>query len=402
MRKYISSVWVIVFITFLVCRPSKKDNEIDSYLGFNFPKDSIDSFVESKMRSYNIPGLSMAIINDGEVVYHKTKGYSNVTEQNAIKSTTIFEGASISKSVFSYFVMTFVEDELLDLDKPLYQYMPYPDIDYDVRYKKITARMVLSHRSGFPNWREDNDDGRLTIQFEPGTDYLYSGEGYQYLAKVLMHLLQVDNGGLEALFQKRIANPIKMNHTVFIQNEYTRHHKAEPYDEDGNWINWKENYWFTKEDNEFYAPSSIHSEPIDFSRWMIAVMNEELLSKESYKELLKPHSTVPYDGVNVSYTLGFLKLHFPFTSIYLHSGNNEGFTSWYIMDLKKKWGFVLFTNSEYGDQLGQDLFFHLLADVDRAKLYIVVGLIVVFLILVITFLIKKMRQYIRLKVKKRV
>ena len=93
--------------------------------------------------------------------------------------------------------------------------------------------MVLSHRSGFPNWRRDEADGNLKIKFEPGTQYLYSGEGYQYLAMVLRHIEGTDWTGLEAAFQKRVAKPLGLENTVFIQTPYTKKNKAQPYNEDG-------------------------------------------------------------------------------------------------------------------------------------------------------------------------
>jgi len=148
----------IIFTMLLIsCSDSNTEN-IDSYLGFDIPKETFDHFLTDKMKEYEIPGLSIAVINDGKVVYHQTKGFANISEQIPVTAKTIFEGASISKSVFSFFVMTFVEEGILDLDKPLYTYMEYPDIAHDDRYKKITARMALSHRSGFPNWREHNEE----------------------------------------------------------------------------------------------------------------------------------------------------------------------------------------------------------------------------------------------------
>ena len=86
---------------------------------------------------------------------------------------------------------------------------------------------------------------------------------------------------------------------------------------------------------------------------------------------------MPYDGVNVNYTLGFLAIDFPFTNILLHSGNNEGFTSWYALDTDKKWGFVRFANSENGEQLGQELFFYLLTGPDVYILYIIIGVVLI-------------------------
>jgi CubicO group peptidase (beta-lactamase class C family) len=309
------------------------------------------------MDSLNIPGLSIAIINEGKVVYHKALGYANIEEKLPVTEKTIFEGASMSKPVFAFFVMTYVEEGKLDLDKPLYEYLPYPDIEHDDRYKKITARMVLSHQSGFPNWRENEPDKTLKIKFEPGTGYEYSGEGYQYLAMVLKHIIGTDWSGLEAAFQERVAKPLDMEHTVYIQTPYTRKHKAEPYDENGKRVDWENDYWYKKDKERFVAPASIHSEPIDFSKWMIAMVNKKLLTEESYDELFKHHAVIPKSGADqYYYTLGLIAQDNPYAHLYFHGGNNTGFTCLLVFDTEKDWGYVIFTNSEFGSRLGGELF----------------------------------------------
>lgn len=396
MNRFLSAFVVVCLPFACLTSCSNQQDAVASYSGFKIEKKTLDQHLQSKMQEFNIPGLSIAIINHGEVVYHNTLGVSDVDKQTPVSASTIFEGASISKSVFAFFVMTFVEEGKLDLDKPLFEYMPHPDITNDPAYEKITARMVLSHRSGLPNWREDEEGEILKTQFEPDSGFLYSGEGYQYLAMVLKHIEKTDWTGLEEMFQKRIAEPIGLEHTVFIQTPYTRNHKAEPYDEDGKWIDWHNNYWFQKEDGIFYAPSSIHSEPLDFSKWMIALMNKEILSEESYRELLKRHSSVPFDGFDVSYTLGLLTPHFPFTDIYIHSGNNIGFTSWFALDTEKDWGFILFTNSDNGEQMGQELFLYLLVGPNLTKLYLLLGLVALILLfllfLAFRFIIRRVRR----------
>ena len=196
-----------LFILIILLSNCGSQNRIKNFKAFEVPIDSINVFIKTRMDSLNIPGLSIAIINDSKVVYHQTFGYANLEEKMPVTNKTIFEGASMSKSIFAFFVMKYVEEGKLDLDKPLYEYLPYPDIEYDERYKKITARMVLSHRSGFPNWRENGKDKKLKIKFEPGTEYEYSGEGYQYLALVLKHIEKTDWTGLEASFQEKVAEP---------------------------------------------------------------------------------------------------------------------------------------------------------------------------------------------------
>lgn len=344
----------VLSISLTNCYSQKK---IKNLAGYEVATYLISDFLESRMDALNIPGLSIAVINNSKVVYHQTFGFANLEKKLPVTNETIFEGASMSKSVFAFFVMKFVEEGKLDLDKPLYEYLPYEDIAYDDRYKKITARLVLSHRSGFPNWRENEDDKKLKIKFEPGTDYEYSGEGYQYLAMVLKHIENTDWNGLEALFQEKVAKPLKMEHTVFIPTSDVYKKKAQPYNNQKEQIDWKNDYWYKKDQDKFVAPSSIHSEPIDFSKWMTAIMHKKILSESSYDELLKHHSKISTssNGTSIYYTLGFLTADKDYNSTYFHSGNNAGFTCGYVLDTKKDWGFVLFTNSEKGEKLTDEV-----------------------------------------------
>lgn len=376
-----------VFLVLMGC--SSNENSIRSYIGTAIPQSALDNYLEQQMEALKIPGLSIAFINNGEVVHQLVKGYADLENQTPVTEQTIFEGASISKSVFAYFVMTFVDEGKLDLDKPLYTYLPYPDISHDERYKAITARMALSHRSGFPNWREDESDKKLKLYFEPDSAYLYSGEGYQYLALVLREITQTDWSGLEALFQERVAQPLGLEHTVFIQTPYVRANKATPYDENGKLIDWRNNYWFKKSDSLFVAAATIHSEAVDFSKWMIAIMNEQGLSSQRYQEMLKHYSFIEENGIyQLYYTLGFVQPDLPFTDLYTHGGNNIGFTSWFALDKEKKWGYVLFTNSEFGEQLGTELLFYLLAGPNKTIPILIISALGLFLLLSAFFLLR--------------
>lgn len=399
MNKWIVTLYLAIISLSSCSVPAKK---VKSYIGFDISTEEIDKHLLLQMEQLNIPGLAIAFINDGKVVYHNTYGYANTENGKRVTSETIFEGASISKPVFAYFVMTFVDEGKLELDKPLYEYLPYTDIEHDTRYKTITARMVLSHRTGFPNWREDEPDNTLNIKFDPGTEYHYSGEGFQYLALVLKEITNTDWSGLEQLFQERVAKPLGMEHTVFIQNSYTRNHKAEPYDENGKWFDWPNDYWFKKSDSLFVAAATIHSEPIDFAKWMVHLMHEKSLSSDSYSQLFKPHSLVEKTSAyDVNYTLGFFQLDMPFTDVYFHGGNNQGFTSWFAFDKSKKWGYVLFTNSEKGEQLGGDLLFYLLAGPNEVKLYTLIGLIVLSILAAVVFTLKLVLSVVKRNLKNR-
>jgi hypothetical protein len=96
---------------------------------------------------------------------------------------------------------------------------------------------------------------------------------------------------------------------------------------------------------------------MDFSKWMIAVMNHEQLSENSYNQLFQRYSKISTSstGINVYYTLGFITADKDYSNTYFHGGNNEGFTCFYLMDIEKDWGYVLFTNSENGEKLGNEV-----------------------------------------------
>lgn len=318
------------------------------------------------MRNWGIPGLSLAIINENQVVYHTVKGFADVENNILVDNKTIFEGASLSKPIFAYFVMKFVEEGVLDLDKPLNEYLPYPDIAHDDRYLKITARMVLSHTTGFPNWRSDYPENDLFLDFESGTSYQYSGEGYQYLAKVLAHIFSTNDRGLETAFQDLIGKPLGLQYTKFIQDDYNLKHKAKPY-RNSQRVDEKE---FNV---EFGAAYSIHSEAIDFSKWLITLINEEGLREDSCNELFKDQALLVDDQMDEndihpsSWTLGFAKYEFTEGIFYAHGGNNFGYTSAFAINRENKSGVVIFTNADQANDFIQDIFF-LLKIIDKLNL----------------------------------
>ena len=220
--------------------------------------------------------------------------------------------------------------------------------------------MVLSHNSGLPNWRTDYEDNKLFLQFDPGTDFNYSGEGYQYLAKVIEKLLGTDYKGLESYYQEKLAVPLRMNVTKFIQDESNLRNKAEPY-KNGEKIPKGEIQ------AEFGAAYGIHSEAGDFSKWLIALLEREGLSDSSYDALFKDQFIIPEgspyreEGVT-AWTLGFAKAEIGGNTIYGHGGNNPGYTSLFLIDRTKKWGLVVFTNANQVSEFGIQLFMYLNRD----------------------------------------
>ena len=319
--------------------------EIKKLSGSTMNLDLLKSYLKQQMVEHKIPGLSMAIINDGEVAFHTTLGFADNELKRVVDKNTLFEGASTSKPLFGFIAVMLVESGILDLDVPLYRYLPYTDIAYDDRYKKITARMVLTHTTGFPNWRSSDPEGKLKLQFNPGSAFNYSGEGYQYLAKVMAHLLQTDDDGLEHYFQQKIANPLNMQHTQYIPDANTLSRKAMPYKK-GQRIS------LGKKSNEFGAAYSIHTEALDYARWLQALMDKKILSDTAYNTFFKPQNApIPEDDPQrnlglIDWALGFSVYQTAHGLLYAHGGNNPGYSSLVGIQPEKKWGLVIFTNAD--------------------------------------------------------
>ncbi len=350
-NKYVY-LFLTLFTVFSIvsCNECERQN-IKTLTGKTIDKSDFDVFIKEQMDSFNIKGISIAIINEGKVVYHNTEGVTDIKTLKKVNKETIFEAASVSKPVFAWFVMKQVEKGLIDLDTPLYKYLPYPDIEKDDRYKQITGRMVLCHTSGFPNHRWFNTDHKLDIKFTPGEKFLYSGEGYLYLSKVVAHVNGLDLSNLDSLFQKEVADPLKLRHAYFQMNNYIKNNLASGHKGDSIVY---DQYW---DRNMFSALGGMHTEALSCAKFIIAVMENSDLKTESYDEMLKEHIKLPeYNelrealGVS-SWSLGFAMSPSSKGIIYSHGGNNLGYTSGFKFNKELKYGYVFFTNSDQRNDL---------------------------------------------------
>ena len=324
--------------------------QIKSISGKNISKSSMNSFLLAQMDSLKLPGLSIAFIDNGKIIYHNELGFADIENKTKVDSNTIFEAASMSKTTFAYFVLKLVDKGVLTLDTPLYKYLPNKDIAYDERYKLITARMVLSHTTGLPNWREWDlaasslhiKKGDLYLKFTPGTQFSYSGEAYQYLVNVVAHLLHKTQKELDAVFYEEVCKPLKMKHAYYWWNNYISKHRATGYKQkDNDGVNVKNEL---KKFEEFGAAGTLRTNAIDYAKFMIGLINGQGLSKKSLAEMFKQQSKVPdWDDADF-WGLGINMKKTDYGTRYMHSGNNGDFTAYFIMYKDKKKGFVFMTN----------------------------------------------------------
>jgi CubicO group peptidase (beta-lactamase class C family) len=251
----------------------------------------IDSAARAAMERTGARGLAMAVIEDGRPVFVRAWGHRN-SAGDPLGTDSIMYGASLTKAVFAYTVMQLVDEGRLDLDRPVAEYLPRPlpeygnldaygnwgDLAGDERWRRLTARHLLTHSSGFRNFSWDEPDQKLRINFEPGARYAYSGEGIILLQFVIEKGLGLDLG---AEMKRRVFDSLGMKNTSMtwrpdfarnLADGWTKDGKVEPHDER----------------SRVRAAGSMDTTISDFARFAAAFMRGDGLKRSSRAEMLKP------------------------------------------------------------------------------------------------------------------
>lgn len=303
------------------------------------------------MAGAKVPGLSAAIIRDGRLRWRRAFGVKDNATKTPVHVDTIFEAASMSKPVFAYAVMKLSERKVIDLDTPLTHYVSERLIEGDPRLDLITARHVLSHTSGFQNWRSRSEP--LAIHFQPGERFSYSGEGYSYLESVVTHLV---GEPFDPFMRANVLTPFQMASSGYVWNDMFERRMALPHDRDGKPLPRKRS---SIEDVARYGSAgALLTTPTDYAKFLIEVIaptrsDRFRLEPTTREEMLRPAIALQ-DPRAGSWALGWALPPSP-KRIIAHGGDNEGFHCWAVASVERKCGFVLMTNGESGAEWLQQL-----------------------------------------------
>ncbi|GAB2533940.1 serine hydrolase domain-containing protein [Spirosoma aerophilum] len=311
-----------------------------------------DAFITRLMDSTHIPGLSLAIIRGNTLHYSKGYGLTRVDSTQRVTSATVFDAASLSKPVFAYAVLQLIEAGLIELDRPLCEYLPYPDVAKDERYKKITTRMVLSHRTGFPNWRKNRRLPQLTMIAAPGERFGYSGEGYVYLQKVVE---KVTGKSLDEVMTERVFIPLHMTRSSYVWRPAFDTDFAFPHTKEGEAEE-------KSKSGQANAAYSLQTTADDYARFVMAVMTSQGLKPETVDQMLSSQGKLPKTfsgGEPLSLTLGWgLGFGLEQTTngdYFWHWGDNGTFKCYVVGNRQRGDAVIYFTNSENGLGLIADM-----------------------------------------------
>jgi len=254
--------------------------------GSTITSSELDGTVTRLMKAAEVTGVGIAIFNNGKIAHLKAYGLRDKEKNLPLTVDSVMSAASFSKVAFAYLAMELVGEGILDLDKPVYQYLPkplpeypnYADLTNDSRYKRITARMLLSHTSGFANWRAFEEDRKLKIHFEPGSKYAYSGEGIDLLQLVVESIAKKP---LEQLMQERVFQRLGMTRTSMVWQDRFESDYANGYDEYGRSLG-------PQKREKADAAGSMQTTIADFARFTQAVMESRLLRSKTREQMLSP------------------------------------------------------------------------------------------------------------------
>ncbi len=202
------------------------------------PPDAVDAEVRRLMASENVVGLALAVIDEGKVSSVAAYGVRDLASGRPLDPDTVMYAASLAKTAFAYTVLQLVDEGRIDLDTSIAAYLPKPLPDYpdyhdlvgDERWRMITSRIVLTHSTGFDNFRRFEKDKKLRLHWSPGSRYGYSGEGFRLLQFVLEEGLGL-NVGKE--MQARVFDRFGLTRTSMLWREDFAENFAETYAADG-------------------------------------------------------------------------------------------------------------------------------------------------------------------------
>lgn len=372
-RTGFGKVLVLVFFTVLSAPASAQ--EFERLDGTTISRDSLSKKIEQLMTDARVTGMGFTLFNNDKEVFSEAFGWKEHQGGHPLNDSTNMYGASLSKAVFSVIVMKMVEVGTIDLDTPLESYLPrkiweyepqskwhddYSDLREDSLYQRITARMALAHTTGFPNWRFIEPDKKLRVKLEPGTRYLYSGEGMVYLQVVLE---KITGKSLEEMATEIVFDPLHMNNTSYTWQPEFEDNYASGHTKD-NRILQKDT------DNEARAPSTLETTLADYNKFLLAALNEQLISRESWEEIFTPQIRIRSrrqfgtmamedgplnDDIWLSYGLGWGWFQTPYGKAVFKEGGGSGFQHYSILFPEAKKGVLIMTNSPNGGSIFKEL-----------------------------------------------
>lgn len=319
--------------------------------------------LEARMKHYNVPGVSIAVIKNSKVIWTKTYGFADVESKIPVNSKTLFQAASMSKPVSVYAALTEVEAGKINPDADINSYLKswkVPENEF-TKEKKVTFKNMVSHTagftvSGFPGYENGKPIPTLVqvlngqspantpavfVDKTPGTPFRYAGGGYCVLQQMLIDLEGKD---FATIMKEKVLLPLDMKNSTFSQplSDIQSQFAATAYNQDGVRVPGKSHTYPEQ------AAAGLWTTPEDLAKFVIDVQNtlsgksSKVISQKTAQQFTTPFID-PFMGLGIF--LEDRRGHMYFN----HGGWNEGFSSRFIASKTSGDGIVVLTNTNKPD-----------------------------------------------------
>jgi CubicO group peptidase (beta-lactamase class C family) len=307
------------------------------------PKDSIESW----LKHYHVPAIAIGILENNKI--KSISYYGEIRPGVPPSANTIWNVASLTKPLTAMTVMSLISKGKFDLDEPVSDYFIDPDIKDDPRTAKLTARIILSHQTGFKNWPYMEPDKKLKFHYEPGKAYGYSGAGYEYLRKTIEKKF---NKPLEALAKEELLIPLGMKDTHFGWNDSLDSSRfAGAYDEKG--VPYNNKY------RSGNAADWLVVSMEDYCKFALYVMNGAGVSKKLFDEITRIQVHFDTLGTNKDDGMGLgwevIRNLGQGEYALTHDGSDPGIATLVLLFPNSKRGIVIFANGNKGDNVFESI-----------------------------------------------
>ena len=335
----------------------------------------VDAMVGEAMNTREVPGLGVAIIHGGRVVFARTYGRRSLELGLPLQKDTVMYGASLTKATFAYFVMQLVDEKKITLDapigtylaKPLPEYGRYADLAGDARWNKLTFRILLNHTSGFANFRQLEPDQKLRFHWDPGTRYGYSGEGLLLAQFVLEEGLKLDVG---KEMQARIFDRYGMMRTSMTWRDDFSANFADGYTESGALQQHSRR-------RSARVAGSMDTSLADWANFLAVVARGEGLSAQAKAEMIRrtiaidserqfptldQPRTDKWKAIGLGYAVGWGVFETPYGQAFFKEGHDDGTANYAVCVAERRDCILLMSNSPRAEAIFVSLVNRLLGE----------------------------------------
>jgi CubicO group peptidase (beta-lactamase class C family) len=225
---------------------------------------------------HKINTAGVAVIKNRKLVWQNQFGLQSPgVPANA---ATLFDVASLTKTVTAETILRLVAKGKLSLDESIAPYWVDPDLQGHPKIEQLTPRMLLTHTSGFMNWRYFSEDKKLGFINAPGTTFGYSGEGFEYLAKYAENKLGVPFG---QLVESTLFEPLGMNNASFVVRKENFSRIAQQRNKNGEFYGYYCQPWGScSREGRYSAAANLVVSVGDYAKFVISSMQGEGLNPE--------------------------------------------------------------------------------------------------------------------------